>query len=75
VAYLVHQLLHLYFKVTMEMIIDALHDEGGTGTWRNLFWDGAVRKYATLEIASIEVSKPVSISTKALGAGSALAGV
>ena len=38
----------------MEMILESLHDEGGTGTWRHLFWDGSVRKYATLEIASIE---------------------
>jgi hypothetical protein len=39
---------------SMEMILESLHDEGGTGTWRNLFWDGSVRKYATLEIASVE---------------------
>jgi hypothetical protein len=32
-------------------------------------------KMTDLEIASMEVSKPVSMSTKALGAGSAFAGV
>ncbi len=38
----------------MEMVLNALWDTGGTGTWRHLFWDGSVRKYGTLEIVSVE---------------------
>lgn len=38
----------------MEMILGALYQTGGTGTWLDAFWNGKVRTWFSLEIVSIE---------------------
>ncbi len=38
----------------MELVLNALYQTGGTGTWFDKYWKGNLRNYFSLEIASIE---------------------
>ncbi len=40
--------------LAMEMVLNSIHQAGGTSTWYAKFWDGKVRNWFSLEIASIE---------------------
>ena len=40
--------------LAMEMVLNTIHQGGGTSTWYAKFWDGKVRNWFSLEIASIE---------------------
>lgn len=40
--------------LAMEMFLTSLHQGGGTSTWYAKFWEGKVRNWFSLEIASIE---------------------
>ena len=38
----------------MELVLNALYQTGGTGTWYDKYWKGNLRNYFSLEIVSIE---------------------
>ncbi|MBX4216068.1 hypothetical protein KW797_03910 [Candidatus Parcubacteria bacterium] len=40
--------------LAMELVLNALHQTGGTGTWFDKYWKGQLRFYFSLEIVSIE---------------------
>ena len=40
--------------LAMELVLQALYQTGGVGTWINRYWDGAVRLWFSLELVSIE---------------------
>lgn len=42
--------------MAMEVVLNALHDTGGTGSWLARWWNGAVRSWHALELVSVEGS-------------------
>ncbi|MEK7662034.1 MAG: hypothetical protein AAB355_00845 [Patescibacteria group bacterium] len=40
--------------LAMELVLNAMHQTGGTATWVDRYWNGKVRVFFSLEIASID---------------------